>query len=481
MVAEVPLQIILRGGCREAFYAREDEVLVEGPARTGKTYAILQMLHMLASQHPGFRGLIVRKTAKTLATSCLETLENAVYYKWDHNSRRSIYDHVHFFGGSGNEPEGYVYDNGSMLATSGMDNPEKIKSSEFDVIFFNEATEGTVEDWEYLLSRLSKYTIPQNWIIGDCNPSAQSHFLNVRADKGIARRIKTRLQDNPRYYQPDGTPTEEGAAYVRRMANTTGNRYDRLVLGLWTGIENAIYPHFDRSIHVRPLEPNLRWQTGAIGVDYGKLHSCGAVAITIDQYGRRWVREAWGEPADDHGAQLSRQVGQMRSRYNILRGMTDPNQDVLAGNLGFKLAPRPRNPRIQITSRLLNTFPGGRVPSLALELNQERFLATFPQPPFLEPDSPGLLFAEGYPGIDQLCDQIEAYHEVFVQNEVKEDYEVARIDEDLVAGMEYGNQCLETVPSRVAAMAEPAEESLFLQERRRYTRQIPGGGGYIKV
>jgi hypothetical protein len=114
--------------------------------------------------------------------------------------------------------------------------------------------------------------------------------------------------------------------------------------------------------------------------------------------------------------------------------------------LGFNVADGAagsRNNRTKLTGRLFNYFPGGRVPSMQLELNQTRFLREFPQPPFAEPDCPGLLLVKGAPGIDELCDQLEDYHEVYIQTERKEDFEVARINEDMVAALEYAIEELE--------------------------------------
>jgi hypothetical protein len=114
--------------------------------------------------------------------------------------------------------------------------------------------------------------------------------------------------------------------------------------------------------------------------------------------------------------------------------------------LGFNVADGSggsRNNRTKLVGRLFNFYAGGRVPSMQLELNQTRFLAEFPQPPFREPDSPGLLLVKGAPGIDELCDQLEDYHEVYVATDRKEDFEVARINEDIVAALEYSIEELE--------------------------------------
>jgi hypothetical protein len=440
----------LRGGNLEIFEARESEIVAEGPAGTGKTRSWLELINLLCLKYNGLRVLMLREVQATMPASCIAEFQKRVL---------KLGDGVVFFGGSKSEPAAFRYPNGSLVVVAGMDNADKVLSSFWDLIYFNEATQTTLEKWETLTTRLRAPEEGQEArtdagepfrhrrLCGDCNPSAGKHWLHVRCDRGDARVIHSRLEDNPAYFREDGTPTEAGADYVAKLEKLTGSRYKRFRLGLRVGVENAIYPHFDRELHVRDLEPGLRFVRGAIGVDYGRRHKSASVPISVDQFGRRWVREAWAEPAEPDNSNLMQAVGSQRTRYSIRRGRTDPIQAVLAGMLGFNVADGSagsRNNRTKIAGRLFNVFPGGRVPPMALELNEKRFLLEFPQPPFVEPDSPGLLFVKGAPGIDELCDQIEDYHEVFVQTERKEDYEVARIDEDLVAALEYGCEELES-------------------------------------
>lgn len=467
---EVVLTLELRGGNREIFDARDAEVVSEGPAGTGKTRTWLELINHLCHAYEGLRVLMLREVQATMAASCIAEFQKHVLNPGDG---------VTFFGGSKSEPAAFRYSNGSIVAVAGMDNPEKVLSSFWDFIYFNEATQTTLEKWETLTTRLRgaeegheprrKDGTPfrHRRLCGDCNPSAGKHWLHVRCDSGATRVIHSRIEDNPAYYHADGTPTEAGAAYVGTLEKLTGSRYKRFRLGLRVGVENAIYPQFDRELHVRDLEPGLRFVRGAIGVDYGRRHKAASIAISVDQYGRRWVREAWAEPADDDGANLNRAIASQKRRFGIRNGRTDPNQAYLAGTQGFNVADGAagsRNKRTKITGRLFNVWPGGHVPSMALEANEAKFLAEFPQPPFKEDDSPGLLFVKGAPGIEELCDQIEDYHEIFVQTERKEDYEVARINEDMVAGLEYGNEELEEVaepyaPVRVPVTASPGSNT----------------------
>src|SRR5262245_31649383 len=66
------------GAALNAFYSRAPELLLSGPAGTGKSRAILEKLHLCALKWPGMRGLIVRKTRASLSESGLVTFEEKV-------------------------------------------------------------------------------------------------------------------------------------------------------------------------------------------------------------------------------------------------------------------------------------------------------------------------------------------------------------------------------------------------------------------
>jgi hypothetical protein len=430
--AEAHLDFLPRGGNLQLMRSREKEILAEGPAGTGKTRTALELVHLLARTYPKLRALITRKHQVTLTSTALVTFNEKVLHP---------VDGVAFFGGNKDEPAAYRYGNGSRIVVGGMDNASKILSSEYDIIYVNEATELSEEDWETLTTRLRNGVLKHMRIIGDCNPAHSRHWLNRRCQQGKTQRIRTRLEDNPAYFDDYGRPTTEGAYYLETLNNLTGTRRQRLRDGLWVGDEHTVYDGFLEELHVRPLEPGVRFVDGAYGVDYGMRHLAAVVAVSVDQYGRRWVREAWGEPSDDHGRSLARKVAEMREVYKLRRGRTDPNQDVLAGNVNANTAtrgPGTRNHRIMLTKRLFSVFAGGRVFS-----QRDEALAREVLGPFSEPDSPGLIFVQGAPGIEELIEEVMDYHYVPQATDTKEELVVARINDDRIAALEYAIEELE--------------------------------------
>ena len=114
------------GSARELFACRGPEVLLSGPAGTGKSRACLEKLHMMAMLNPGMRGLIVRKSATSLTSTALVTFR-------EHVAAEAIASgEMRWYGGSQQEAASYRYGNGSVVVVGGMDKATRIMSSEYD-------------------------------------------------------------------------------------------------------------------------------------------------------------------------------------------------------------------------------------------------------------------------------------------------------------------------------------------------------------
>lgn len=234
-----------RGACLTAFKCRDDEVLLTGPAGTGKSRAALEKLHMVALANPGMRGLMVRKTLVSLTSTALVTWRTFVV------PEAVAAGVCEFYGGSQQEPAQYRYANGSCIVIGGMDNPTKIMSSEYDIIYVQEAIELTITDWENLTTRLRNGVVSFQQIIADTNPDVPNHWLKLRCDRGDTTPLESRHTDNPRLYDDDGNPTPAGVTYLAKLDKLTGVRKMRLRDGLWVSAEGMIYEdQWDPTVHI---------------------------------------------------------------------------------------------------------------------------------------------------------------------------------------------------------------------------------------
>lgn len=239
-----------RGGCYEVFHARGSEVLVSGPAGTGKSRACLEKIFSMCLLTPGVRALILRKTLRSLGSTALVTWRNYV-------AKEAIATgNVVYYGGSQAEPAQYRFKNGSSVTIGGLDNPMRVMSSDYDIIYIQEATEVTIEDIEHCKTRLRAWNVSFQQLLMDCNPNRDTHPLKIRCNIGTTQLIESRHEDNPMLFDelPDGSYklTEKGEKYIAILDALTGVRYKRLRLGLWVSAEGIIYEEFDPAIHVLP-------------------------------------------------------------------------------------------------------------------------------------------------------------------------------------------------------------------------------------
>jgi phage terminase large subunit len=241
------------GGGLALWKNKEPEVIISGPAETGKTRTALEKLDALMWKYPGAQAIIVRKTYKSLKTSVLLTFERKVLGAWDTKEGKFDQRKSPVIKLGGEHVEGYQYPNGSHIYLGGMDVPDKVLSSEWDVVYINQAEELTLNDWEIITTRTTGRAgnMPYAQVLADCNPGAPTHWIRARAEKGRLKFIESRHEDNPTLYDPvTHQITEQGKRSLTVLDNLTGVRYLRLRLGKWAAAEGVIYEDFDREVHV---------------------------------------------------------------------------------------------------------------------------------------------------------------------------------------------------------------------------------------
>jgi phage terminase large subunit len=264
------------------------EIIYSGPAGTGKTRTLLEYIHQ-RSQGEKLRVLFLRKTEESLKTSALVTFREQVLYKFD--GKRSVLDGVSFFGGNKLLPAQFTYDKtGSVIVLGGVDNPEKVKSSEWDIVFVNEATELTIHEWEMVTGRTDRPSLmerPPSLVLGDCNPDAPTHWIKVRGDAGKLDLWTSTHKDNPAMWdRAKQRWTPAGERYLARLDQHTGVRYQRLRLGRWVAAEGQVYEEWDDAVHLiprvaLPAEWDRIW-----GLDFGFVNPFVWGCWAVDPDGR---------------------------------------------------------------------------------------------------------------------------------------------------------------------------------------------------
>jgi hypothetical protein len=228
-----------RGAALNLMRQRAPEVLLSGPAGTGKTRAVLEKLHLCAEKYPGMRGLICRKTRVSLTESALVTWEQHVVPE----------GHAILAGASRATRKSYCYPNGSVVVVGGLDLATRIMSTEYDFVYVQEAIELVEDEWEVLTTRLRHGKMPYQQLVGDTNPDRPTHWLKKRCDAGRVVMLESRHEDNPVLHDGQGW-TEYGLVYLAKLDALTGPRKLRLRHGRWVQAEGVVYEGWDPAIHV---------------------------------------------------------------------------------------------------------------------------------------------------------------------------------------------------------------------------------------
>jgi phage terminase large subunit len=332
MLAQTPLRHYYdpRGNCKAVLTQRDPEILISGPAGTGKSRACLEKVHVLSMVNPGMRSLVVRKTQVSLTSTGMVTWKRDVVPE---SLQAGV---LEYYGGSGVEPAQWRYKNGSVVVIGGMDRSSKIMSSEYDLIFVQEATELTEDDWEALTTRLRSGVLSYQQIMGDCNPSHEVHWLKKRTEKGQTTMLLSRHEDNPTLFTEDGELTPHGASYMSKLDALTGPRHARLRRGEWVSAEGVIYDEWDSAVNLVDRfdipEDWERWWA----VDFGYTNPFVLQCWAVDHDGRMFLYR------EMYFTQRTVDVHARKILDHVISHEQDDDHDEQSAITGWWKEPKPR-------------------------------------------------------------------------------------------------------------------------------------------
>ena len=327
-VQEIVHEYTPYGAARELWSLQPNELLLEGPAGTGKTRALLEWINYLCERYPNIRVLMLRQTRESLTESVLVEWENEVLW----------HGHPAIHGTSSrNTRQNYHYPNGSHVVVGGLDKPAKTFSTQYDVICVFEAREITADTWEWLARANRNFKMPWQMRIADTNPAGEFHWLNTHFPQGFREvpdrhkqdkrlRLLSRHEDNPAYFDhAKGKGNKNGESYVLGiLAKLTGARRANLYEGKWASEEGIIYEDWDPAIHMIDAEdmPEPKWYFGAY--DKGLRHpGCFQVwAVNDDRMYRVLEIYKTGETSD----WWADQVLQANEDYPLSALVCDPSE-----------------------------------------------------------------------------------------------------------------------------------------------------------
>lgn len=337
-----------RGTALRLWRSRAPEVVLSGPAGTGKSRACLEKLHYLAERYPGMRGLILRKTRESLSEAALVTFEEKVVPA----------GHPVLTGPGRHHRQVYRYPNGSQIVVGGLDKPGKVMSTEYDVAYVQELIECNEEDLENVTTRLRNGVIPYQQFIGDTNPWAPAHWLKLRADRGLTLMLDSRHEENPVLFDARrGRWTPEGARYIAILDRLTGARRERLRFGRWVAAEGLVYDQWEPAVHLidRFVIPP-EWRR-IRSIDFG--------------FTNPFVCQWWAIDHDDR-------MYLYRELYRTGRTVRRHAQDILRLSAGEAIeatvADHDAEDRATLAEEGIDTVPAYKAISVGIQAVQERLL-----------------------------------------------------------------------------------------------------------
>ena len=206
-----------------------DLIIHRGGARSSKTYSIAQDTvcgPFISQPDAGFRCLILRKTLPAVKTSVLVSFKD-------------VLDTIGLRDRITEEKKELNYRYGrSLIHFSGLDDVEKIKSSEWHLIWMEEATDFSYDEYSQLQLRLSAPEIKgfTNKLILSFNPIDENHWIKTRLlkEEPDAVEIVSTYRDNPFLPEKYKVRIEN---LIKKDANFARIYRD----GEWGMLENIIY------------------------------------------------------------------------------------------------------------------------------------------------------------------------------------------------------------------------------------------------
>lgn len=262
--------------------ANSKYIVVYGGAGAGKSFNIAAFLlfeRLLC--YPSLNLLATRKVGRTIRFSLWELFVDLLSATEVPFSKNSTEKRIEL-------------PNGSYIQMLGVDEPEKLKSSQYNFIWMEEATEFDLNDFEMLRLRLRRKTPDgmRNQMILSFNPVSKNNWVYAKffqQDYPDTTVIHATHRDNPFLDRE----------YVELLKNLERENYHLFEIyaeGKFSDFDtNLIYPHY-KIVDELPKE----FEAIACGVDFGFNNPCAVVKVglkdgvlyVIDEIYRRGLTQA---------------------------------------------------------------------------------------------------------------------------------------------------------------------------------------------
>ena len=243
-------QLSIIGKSAKAFNEGKRYVINSGGTRSGKTFAILTLLHRIAYRRPNILISVVSETFPHLRKGAIRDYESLMQQcnAWNPNSWNKT-------------DSTYQYDNGAKIEFFSADSTSKVHGPQRDILFLNEAQNIPHEIARHLLVRTS------GTVFIDFNPTHEFWTHKELTEDADSVWIHSTYKDNPFLAE----------AQVKEIERNRNNVMWWRVYGegLIGQVEGLIFQSFDMVDHV-PEGGRM-----SIGLDFGYTNDPTAVIQTV--------------------------------------------------------------------------------------------------------------------------------------------------------------------------------------------------------
>lgn len=298
--------------------------IIYGGAGSGKSYTMAQFLLLKRLfRYKNKRLLITRKTNPSLKQSAMRLVkELLVEYGVEYEENKS--------------EQLIKFKNGSEILFRGLDDPEKIKSQEFNYIWMEEATEFTKDDYLQLRLRLRRYNAGQrNQIFLTFNPIGRGNwvykefFEEEKYDVGI---LQTNYLDNPFL-------EKEYIEMLKELKEKDEAYYKIYTLGEFADIEHLIYNNY--VVISEDKIKNVSWDEIIYGLDFGYNNPSALVEIRIKDSEFYLIEKLYRTHLTN--ADLIEQLKMLNINGPIYADSAEPDRIKEIEKAGFNIYPSNKN------------------------------------------------------------------------------------------------------------------------------------------
>lgn len=214
--------------------------------------------------HKDKKFLVLRKTLPSLRVS--------VYQDW--KKFMNTYNLHNIIEENKQNLDYYFRPNNNYLHFGGLDEEAKIRSTDWNYIWLNEATDFDFDDFIQLLLRLSTPTNDgkRNQLFMCLNPVDEFHWIKTNV---LDNKENYDLEEIYSTYKDNQFLSEDYKKWIESLQNIDINKYRVYTLGEWGKIENIIYTNWDK------VDNQVTDGEVLYGLDFGFANEAALVKVIV--------------------------------------------------------------------------------------------------------------------------------------------------------------------------------------------------------